>query len=201
MTSNEDPEQRIADLERPLLLSAADSESTTHPPRVGLILGWSAFGLMAVGLIAGGWAILSGRGDTTISGEPTTQPMVGGGGTVAESPSTPMVSPPAPPPIPTPPTVPGPVATPPRGGQVSVSGVGEERTIACEDNGVTISGVSNKVVLTGHCSLVDVSGIENTVTIESADSIGVSGLNNHVTFRSGTPQLDNSGIGNTLGQS
>lgn len=204
MTSNEDPERRISDLERPLLSAAADSGSTAHRPRVGLLLGWVAFGLMAVGLLAGGWAILAGRGDSTISGEPTTAPMVGGGGTVSESPPAPTSSPstPAASPGPSvaPPTGAAPVSTPPPGGQVSVSGVGEERTIACTGNAVSVSGVSNRVVLTGQCGRVDVSGIENTVTLESADAIDVSGLNNHVTFQSGTPQLSNSGIGNTLGQ-
>ena len=139
---------------------------------------------MAVGLVAGGWAILSGRGDSTISGEPTMPPMVGGGAPCRNRPPAQW--------FPIRLRAHGRTADERwtgfdagdagRGGQVSVSGVGEERTIACTDNGVTISGVSNKVVLSGHCSLVDVSGVENTVTIESADAIGVSGLNNHVTF-------------------
>jgi hypothetical protein len=53
-------------------------------------------------------------------------------------------------------------------------------------------------VLTGRCSRVDVSGIENVVTIDEAGVIEVSGLNNKVTFRSGTPELRKSGIGNSL---
>jgi hypothetical protein len=205
VTSGEDPEKRIADLERPLQSSASASESSTHRGRVGLRLGWVALALMAVGLIAGGLVILAGRGTSVISGEPTMPPMIGGGGTVSESPSIPTPSPSVasatPGPSAAPRTGAAPVPTPPPGGQVGVSGVGEERTVACTDNGVSISGVSNKVVLTGHCGRVDVSGVENTVTIESADAIGVSGLNNHVTFHSGNPGLDNSGIGNTLGRS
>jgi hypothetical protein len=60
--------------------------------------------------------------------------------------------------------------------------------------------VDNKVVLTGHCSRVDVSGLKNVVTIDSADAIVVSGMNNAVVFHSGTPELDNSGLDNTLGR-
>jgi hypothetical protein len=45
---------------------------------------------------------------------------------------------------------------------------------------------------------VTVSGVRNTVTVDAADAIVVSGMNNAVTFHSGTPQLENSGIDNSL---
>lgn len=61
-----------------------------------------------------------------------------------------------------------------------------------------ISGVDNTVVLTGRCARVEVSGIENRVSIEEAAEIVVSGLNNEVRFRSGTPELNKSGLGNTV---
>ncbi|MCB9411224.1 MAG: DUF3060 domain-containing protein, partial [Mycolicibacterium sp.] len=54
------------------------------------------------------------------------------------------------------------------------------------------------VVLTGRCTRVEVSGIENRVNIGEAAAIVVSGLNNEVRFRSGTPELTKSGVGNTL---
>jgi hypothetical protein len=201
VTADEDPEQRIAELERPLLQSAADSEAITGSPRVGLRLGWIALGLLVAGLVVGGGAILAGRSATPVSGRPT---MIGGGGTVAENPTTPTLSqrptgtgiaPPL-----APPSSAAPVPTTPSGQAVSVAGVGNERTIACTDNVVSISGVDNKVVLTGHCSRVDVSGLKNVVTIDSADAIVVSGMNNAVVFHSGTPELDNSGLDNTLGR-
>ena len=184
MNADDDPERRIA--------------------RVGLRLGWIALALMVLALIVAGAAIMTGRGGGPISGRATTEPMFGGGGTVTEIPSTPTLSPittatetlpPA-----APPNGPPTVSTAAPGATVSVAGVGNERPIACVDNVVSISGVDNTVVLTGHCSRVDVSGVKNTVTIDSADAIVVSGLNNVVTFDSGNPELDNSGVGNTLGQ-
>lgn len=171
----------------------ADQESPGGHARVGLRLGWVLFALMVIGLIVGGSAILAGRDSTPVAGEPT---MIGGGGTVAETPSAPGV-PPSPATSAAPPLVVPPPTTP-SGGAVSVSGVGNERTIACTDNPVSVSGVDNNVVLTGHCSRVDVSGVRNTVSIDAADAIVVSGLNNAVTFRSGTPELSRSGLDNTL---
>lgn len=201
MAADGDPEERIADLERPLLQSAANSESSSGSPRIGLRLGWVALGLLSAGLIVGGVWILSGRSGEPVSGRPTT---IGGRGAVAESPAAPTFSlhpstteaePPG-----APPAGSAPVSTPPAGAPVSVAGVGNHRTIACADNPVDISGVDNVVVLTGHCTRVEVSGVRNTVTIDAADAISVSGMSNAVTFYSGTPELDNSGLDNTLGQ-
>lgn len=203
-SADEDPEARIADLERPLLQSAADSEHVAPRLRLGLRLGWVALALMVAGLVVGGGAILAGRAASPVSGRPTAEPMIGGGGTVAERPTAPTPALPAPevssvaPPAP--PEAEAPTSGPPAGEAVSVAGVGNNRTIACTDNVVSVSGVNNTVVLTGHCTRVDVSGIENIVTVDSADAIGVSGMNNSVTFLSGTPELDNSGFGNSLGQ-
>ncbi len=41
---------------------------------------------------------------------------------------------------------------------VSVAGINENRTLACDDNPVSVSGVSNTVVITGHCTSLSVSG-------------------------------------------
>ncbi|QLL07998.1 DUF3060 domain-containing protein [Mycobacterium vicinigordonae] len=92
-------------------------------------------------------------------------------------------------------TGPGPSPTP---GPVVVSGINENRTIACDGNTVTVSGISNTVTLTGHCASVAVSGLQNVVTIDTTDSIDASGLNNKVTFRSGAPKISNSGSGNVV---
>lgn len=193
MTSDEDPEQRIADLERPLLRSAADSELAPGGARTGLRLGWLLLGLMVVGLIVGGGAILIGRTDSPVAGHPV-------GPTAADKPQGPkptMSVSTEPAPSIAPPAVPSEPAPQP-GLPVSVAGVGNERTIACTDNAVSVSGVNNRVILTGHCTRVEVSGIENIVTVDAADEIGVSGMNNAVTYHSGTPELANSGMGNTL---
>ncbi len=200
---NDDPEERIAELERPLLQSAAESEYPATAPRVGLRLGWALLGLMIVGLIVAAGAVFGGRLGGSVSGRPTTPAMVGGGGPVAESPSAPKVPmPPRPTGAPTVPMPPRPTGAPPSpplpGTTVSVAGVGVKRTIECADNEVSVSGVDNEVILTGHCRRVDVSGVTNTVMIDTADAIDVSGMNNRVTFRSGTPELTNSGIDNTL---
>lgn len=197
MTPGDDPEERIAELERPLIQSANQSEYPVAAPRTGLRLGWAVLALMTVGLIVAGVAIFSGRFDGPVAGRPTAPTMVGGGGTVTENPSAPM--PPARPTVAAPKLSTGaPPAIPLPDGAVSIAGVGTQRTVECADNAVTVSGVNNEVTLTGHCSRVDVSGVENIVTIDTADAIDVSGLNNRVTFRSGSPELTNSGIGNTL---
>jgi Protein of unknown function (DUF3060) len=91
-----------------------------------------------------------------------------------------------------------PSGTPPPGGTVSVTGVGNNRTIACADNIVSVSGVSNTVVITGHCARLTVSGVKNTVTIDSVDSIEASGLENQVTYHSGSPKISKSGQSNVV---
>ena len=91
-----------------------------------------------------------------------------------------------------------PTAAPP-GGQISVAGVGETKTITCNDNVVSVSGVSNTVTITGHCTTVTVSGMQNKVTLDESDQINASGLDNVVTFHSGTPDI-NSGGSNVVQQ-
>ena len=52
------------------------------------------------------------------------------------------------------------VISPPPGGEVSVSGVENNKTVACNDGSVNISGIRNTVNIIGHCVKVTVSGIE-----------------------------------------
>ncbi len=91
-------------------------------------------------------------------------------------------------------------ATPAPGSSLSISGIGENRTIACNDNVVTISGLSNTVVITGHCTSLTVSGIQNTITVDAADSIDASGFNNKITYHTGTPKISNLGGSNVVQQ-
>jgi Protein of unknown function (DUF3060) len=96
------------------------------------------------------------------------------------------------------PTPPPSVSTAPAGGNITVSGISETRTIACNGGSVSVSGITNNVVITGHCASVTVSGIQNQITLDVADMIQASGSSNHVTYRSGSPRIDNSGFGNTV---
>lgn len=90
--------------------------------------------------------------------------------------------------------------TPAPGSQVTITGIDENRTIACNDNVVNVSGVSNTVVISGHCASLSVSGVQNEITVDAVDSIEASGLSNKVTYHSGTPKVSNSGSANVVQQ-
>jgi hypothetical protein len=111
-------------------------------------------------------------------------------------PDIPGVSVPSFPSMPSMPSVPSmpvqPTEAPP-GGQLSVAGMGENKTLECNDNSVSISGVTNTVTITGHCTTVTVSGMQNKVNLEAADQINASGFDNVVTYQSGSPDINNAG--------
>jgi hypothetical protein len=98
--------------------------------------------------------------------------------------------------IPTPP----PSSAAPPGGNLTVAGINENQTIACNDNTVDVSGVSNTVVITGHCTSLTVSGVQNAVTIDAVDTIDASGFNNKITYHTGSPKVSKSGEGNVVQQ-
>ena len=81
------------------------------------------------------------------------------------------------------------VISPTPGETVTVSGIDENKTIACNDATVNISGIRNTVNITGHCVKVSVSGISNVITVDNADGISASGFENRVTFHSGSPAI------------
>jgi serine/threonine protein kinase, bacterial len=84
---------------------------------------------------------------------------------------------------------------------ISVSGIGQDRTLACDAGGtIEVSGIENKVTITGHCAKVTISGQQNTVIIDSTDAIDASGIDNVVTYHSGNPTIDHSGIDVTVQQ-
>lgn len=201
--TDDDPEQRVRDLERGLADAAAATEygsgSEPVPQRrsAGMRLGWILLGLLVLGLVIGGGAMLAERmasDGKPVAGRATTAEVAGGGGSFNA----------APPPSALPPSVtqtqaPRTYVPPPdTGGDISVAGVGKAERYDCRSRGVSVSGVDNKVILTGHCARVDVSGVGNAVTIEESDAIVVSGFNNVVTFHSGDPELSKSGMNNTL---
>ena len=88
----------------------------------------------------------------------------------------------------------------PAGGNLSVAGINENQTIACNDSIVSVSGVSNTVVITGHCTSLTVSGVQNSITVDAVDTIEASGFNNQVTYHSGSPKISKSGESNVVQQ-
>ncbi|MCW1958617.1 MAG: DUF3060 domain-containing protein [Mycobacterium sp.] len=154
-----------------------------HDGRNGRRIGWLVFALLVIVLAVSGWLIAADRLNQPLAGRPTTPPMLGGSGPIDATVTTPAVPPRA-------------TARPSDGN--TVSGVDNVRTITCVDNTASVSGVHNTVTVHGHCNRVEVSGVENTVTIDDADAIEVSGIGNRVRFLSGTPELTDSGIDNTL---
>jgi hypothetical protein len=225
MKREDDPEARIRELERPLSETARASElgsaqtpgAYPYPPgppalppappsRYGGTFGptmptlpsrkrllWVLLPFFVIGLVSfisyntqrhsqGGMVILSPMPSTSSSAAP------------APSPSE------AQPPAPAPSASPSPVLTAPAGGNLSVAGIKESHTIACNDSIVNVSGISNTVVITGHCKGLEVSGVQNKVTVDAVDTIEVSGFNNQIAYHTGSPSIDKSGDGNVVQQ-
>lgn len=224
MAANEDPEDRIRELERPLAETARASEQAssqpagqnylpgpagTPPPwtyggpipgppqqrpssnRVWWILGTVV--VIGVLALAGGIAAFAAH---QISG---VKSIIASPPTISTTVSPPSISTN---PVPSRRRSPTPSTSPtaPPGTELSVAGINENRTIACNDNIVNVSGVSNAVTITGHCTSLSVSGVQNSVTVEAVDSIEASGFNNKVTYHSGAPKISNSGGSNVVQQ-
>lgn len=219
MDPQDDPEARIRDLERPLADAASASELGTGqstqpwtsaqqfpppygnqypgqyagypPPQRGSASSVRVLVLSAVlasFLVAGGVAaylMFGSSGNTGSSGTTTS------GSAKATVPATQTVGP-------TLPTASSGPVTP--GQPVTVTGINQNRTIACSDSSVTVQGIQNTVTITGHCTTITVSGIQNTITVDAVDTIGVSGMENRLTFHSGEPQVSNSGQDNVVEQ-
>lgn len=226
MKSEDDPEARIRELEQPLAETARVSETgVTAPPGKwappsgppipppplpygGSFPGpspgtssrsqtwWILAAVFVIGMIALPVAILfftahqiSRSSLTTLlptPGIPTNSPTPSGGTTQTPG-AGPSMSPSA-------------VPTAPAGENVSISGINENQTVACNNNTVSISGVSNTVVITGHCASLSVSGVQNKVTVDAVDSIEASGFSNQITYHTGSPGIDKSGEGNVVQQ-
>lgn len=214
MAANDDPEERIRELERPLAESAWASEQASAvsagrdqpppapppppwtyggpipgpPPRSpsGNRAWWIVGTVIAVGVVAlaGGIAAFAAHQISGVKSFITSPPGVSTNPAPSASRRTPPSTSPA----------------PPRGTRLSVAGINENRTIACNDNVVSVSGASNTVTISGHCASLSVSGVQNAVTIESVDAITASGFNNKVTYHSGAPKISNSGDSNVVTQ-
>jgi Protein of unknown function (DUF3060) len=117
---------------------------------------------------------------------------------IIPTPPSGMTQTPAVPPLLSPtPEPPAPAAA---GDNVTVSGISEARTIACNGGSVSVSGITNNIAITGHCASVTVSGIQNQITVDAVDMIQASGSGNQITYHSGSPRIDNSGFGNVVKQ-
>lgn len=220
MKPEDDPEARIKELERPLSARATElgtGHQNSYPPPPTYPLpptdqtypmpgqGWPAgtqfespppnrnrlwlvLAVIAVGLIAlaGGIVVYSVSDVTSglpIASDPSR---ASGGGGAFDTTATPSPA--------------APTAPADSDEQRNVSGIGEDRTLVCDESAVSISGVSNTVVITGHCSIVRISGVSNVVTIDSAGEIDASGIQNRVTFHTGEPTINNSGSDNSVEQ-
>jgi hypothetical protein len=233
METQDDPEKRIRDLERPLAETARASELGEAPqgspgyppppsapllppppptygyggspyagpankPPAGNRMWWILGTIVVIGVLAlaGGIAAfaahqLSGVRSIITSPSFSTAPVT----TSTRTTRIPRSSSSAPPTRSA-----SPSSLPPQGAPLDVSGIDENKTIACNDNVVTVSGINNTIEITGHCASLTVSGMKNSVTVDAADSIEASGMNNHVTFRSGAPKISNSGVDNVVAQ-
>src|SRR5271163_3496900 len=223
MKSEDDPEARIRELEQPLAEAARASEAGENPPpskwapppasamppppslpysgglfpspsaqysRSNRTL-WIILGVFVIGMIALPAAIflftahqVSRSGMTTFSPIPSI-PTAGPTASATMPPTTataPSTS----------------VSTAPAGENITVSGISEARTIACNGGSVSVSGITNNVVITGHCASVSVSGIQNQIKVDAADTIQASGSGNQVTYHTGSPTIGNSGFDNVV---
>jgi hypothetical protein len=228
MKSEDDPEARIRELEQPLAETARASEVGVNPPpgkwaappnpafspppqplpyrgsfrstspglssrnRAWLIL--AAFFIIGTVAIPLGFALFginraSHSGLTTLLPNPSVAPS-------AAAPTATAAQPPALAPS----TALSPAATAPAGGDLIISGIKNNRTIACNQSAINISGISNKILITGHCASLHVSGVQNSITVDAVDSVEVSGFNNQITYHTGSPTIENAGDDNVVSQ-
>ncbi|HWF28056.1 MAG TPA: DUF3060 domain-containing protein [Mycobacterium sp.] len=229
MNPHEDPEDRIRELERPLADSARTSEvggsqptdqayppgPTVPPPPnqwsyggpfsgpppkppSGNRMWWILGTVIVIGVLAlaGGIAAFAAHQLSGVRSIITSPP------TISVPFTSPANSPTTPPPSKsrTRTSAPSTSATAPAGGQLSISGINENRTVACNDSIVSVSGVSNTVVITGHCASLTVSGVQNSITVDAVDTVDASGFDNKVTYHTGTPKITNAGGSNSVEQ-
>lgn len=155
---------------------------------------------MAIVPIALAFLMLAGGAAAYFLFANSSAPEIAGGGDVLTAePEAPVL-----PSLPTIITIPTDIAEPPSdsapepGTTLTISGIGTNKSLVCNDNIVIISGANNTVDITGHCVAITVSGFENVVTTESTREIAVSGFDNKITYRTGDPQVAESGSGNSI---
>jgi Protein of unknown function (DUF3060) len=88
----------------------------------------------------------------------------------------------------------------PHGGELTIDGNGDSKTIACNDGHLTVDGREMTVTVTGHCARISVDGVIHHITVDSVDTIDVDGIHNVVIYHSGAPKVTNAGGQNTVEQ-
>jgi hypothetical protein len=86
------------------------------------------------------------------------------------------------------------------GGALSANGYNQSETIACNDGTLSLSGNNNTFTVTGHCVSLQVSGYALNVTVDSADTIDAGGVHTVTIYHSGTPKITKSGVDVTVNQ-
>ncbi|WP_102141906.1 DUF3060 domain-containing protein [Mycobacterium hubeiense] len=180
MNPQDDPEARIRELERPLADVARTSELGTTPyaPYTPPKKGFRPW-LWALVCLAVVVPVIAAIGYFT-----TSTPDVVSGGAIEET-TTFVEAPPI---------------TDSASGVLSVSGIGENRTVDCNNSLITISGAENTVTITGRCGKLSVSGVYNRVTVDDVEYIIVSGFENQIVYHSGSPEIHNIGNDNSVEQ-
>ena len=84
--------------------------------------------------------------------------------------------------------------------ELTIQGVGVERTVTCDDREVVIHGTNNRVTLNGRCRQVTIDGTAHVVRVETLGSADVHGVNNRLEWehalRGGQPDIEIVGLGN-----
>jgi DUF3060 family protein len=88
----------------------------------------------------------------------------------------------------------------PKGGHQTLLDTGVKTTMKCNDGHLTIDGDSNTMTITGHCASLTVAGQQNHITVDASDTIDVNGINNVIIYHSGAPLTANTGTGNSVQQ-
>ncbi|MBX7432247.1 DUF3060 domain-containing protein [Mycobacterium sp. Y57] len=163
-----------------------------------LLIPIAVFAVVVFGVIAAiVFFTVGGTGDPSSRSYTPQPPGVAGGGGPVDAPRGPVDAPRG---EPRPPTPEKEVTTVEPGGHLGIGGIDQKQTVVCDQGSVSISGMSNTIEIQGDCAAVTVSGFENIVTVESAATINASGFDNHVTYRTGEPDISNSGSGNVVEQ-
>ena len=81
----------------------------------------------------------------------------------------------------------------PRGGSLMVNESNDTVTIACNDGHLTLNGTNLTATVAGHCASLFVNGWHHRVTVDSADSIDVNGMDTVVIYHSGQPGISKNG--------
>lgn len=81
----------------------------------------------------------------------------------------------------------------PHGGSLTVNESNKTKSIECNDGRLTLNGRNLQVTVTGHCANLFVNGWDHHVTVDSADGIQVNGGNTVVVYHSGQPAISKNG--------